>query len=133
MRTNAGHQIISTGHLMLLPRKGDWSVAFQRDMRAVVLSVTSEAFHGRKVGKPIFDEVRVLAPGGFTEVFSRTLESAARNIETLSDIEWAAVAQSLADLLPTFVRSAPARGCRRYGDASGDPASPLPGHRTQAR
>jgi acetamidase/formamidase/AraC-like DNA-binding protein len=105
LRTNAGHQIISTGHLILLPRKGDWSVAFQRDMRAVVLSVTSEAFHGRKVSKPVFDEVRVLAPGGFTEVFSRTLESAARNIETLSDTEWAAVAQSLADLLPTFVRA----------------------------
>src|SRR6202023_2708121 len=41
LRTHTGHQIISTGHLLLLPRKGDWSVAFQRDMRAVVLSVTS--------------------------------------------------------------------------------------------
>jgi acetamidase/formamidase/AraC-like DNA-binding protein len=103
LRTNAGHQIISVGHLLLLPRKGDWSVAFQRDKRAVVLSVTSDAFHGRKVGKPAFNEVRVLSPGGFTEVFSRTLESAARNLETLSDTEWAAVAQGLADLLPTFV------------------------------
>src|SRR5882757_258728 len=103
LRTASGHLIISTGQLLLLPRKGDWSVAFQRDMRAVVLSVTSDAFHGRKVSKPVLDEVRVLAPGGFTEVFSRTLESSARNLETLSDTEWAAVAQSLADLLPTFV------------------------------
>ena len=103
LRTASGHQIVSIGHLLLLPRKGDWSVAFQRDMRALVLSVTSDAFHGRKIGKPAFDEVRVLAPGGFTEVFSRTLETAARNLETLSDIEWAAVAQSLADLLPTFI------------------------------
>jgi acetamidase/formamidase/AraC-like DNA-binding protein len=104
VRTRPGHQIISTGHLLLLPRKGDWSVAFQRDMRAVVLSVTSEAFHGRKISNPVFDDVRVLTPGGFTEVFSRTLESAAQNLETLSDVEWAAVAQGLADLLPTFVR-----------------------------
>jgi acetamidase/formamidase/AraC-like DNA-binding protein len=104
VRTRPGHQIISTGHLLLLPRKGDWSVAFQRDMRAVVLSVTSEAFHGRKISNPVFDDVRVLASGGFTEVFSRTLESAAQNLETLSDVEWAAVAQGLADLLPTFVR-----------------------------
>ena len=103
LRTASGHQIVSIGHLLLLPRKGDWSVTFQRDMRALVLSVTSDAFHGRKIGKPAFDEVRVLAPGGFTEVFSRTLETAARNLETLSDIEWAAVAQSLADLLPTFI------------------------------
>src|SRR6202022_3996584 len=85
LRTASGHQIISVGQLLLLPRKGDWSVSFQRDMRAVVLSVTSDAFHGRKVSKPVFDEVRVLPPGGFTEVFSRPLESAARNLETLSD------------------------------------------------
>ena len=104
LRTATGHQIISIGHLLLLPRKGDWSVSFQRDMRAIVLSVTPDAFGGRKVAGPVFDQVRVLAPTGFTEVFSRTLESAARNLETLSDSEWAAVAQSLADLLPTFVR-----------------------------
>jgi acetamidase/formamidase/AraC-like DNA-binding protein len=103
LRTTSGHQIISIGQLLLLPRKGDWSISFQRDMRVVVLSVTSDAFHGRKVSKPVFDEVRVLASGGFTEVFSRTLEAAARNLATLSDTEWAAVAQSLADLLPTFV------------------------------
>ncbi len=104
LRTATGHQIISIGHLLLLPRKGDWSVSFQRDMRAIVLSVTPDAFGGRKIAGPVFDQVRVLAPTGFTEVFSRTLESAARNLETLSDSEWAAVAQSLADLLPTFVR-----------------------------
>jgi len=104
LRTTAGHQIISMGHLLLLPRSGDWSVSFQRDMRAVVLSVTSDAFHGRKLSKPVFDEVRVLAPGGFAEVFSRTLESAARNLETLSDTEWLAVGQGLADMLPTLVR-----------------------------
>jgi acetamidase/formamidase/AraC-like DNA-binding protein len=104
LRTSRGHQIVAIGHLLLLPRRGDWSLSFQRDMRAVVLSVTSDAFHGRKISNPVFNEVRVLAPGGFAEVFSRTLESAARNLETLSDHEWVAVAQGLADLLPTFVR-----------------------------
>jgi len=104
LRTSTGHQIVSVGHLLLLPRKGDWNVSFQREMRAVVLSVTSEAFHGRRVGKPVLSEVRVLAPGGFAEVVSRTLESAARNLEALSDAEWIAVAQTLAELLPTFVR-----------------------------
>jgi acetamidase/formamidase/AraC-like DNA-binding protein len=103
LKTAAGHQIVSVGHLLLLPRRGDWSVTFQRDMRAVALSVTSDAFHGRKIGRSGFDEVRVVAPGGFAEVFSRTLESTARSLETLSDVEWAAVAQSLADLLPTFL------------------------------
>ena len=104
LRTASGHQIVSTGQLLLLPRRADWSVNFQRDMRAVILSVTSDAFHGRKVSKPVLDEVRVLAAGGFAEVFSRTLESAARNLEQLSEVEWGALAQSLADLLPIFLR-----------------------------
>ncbi|UZE49292.1 acetamidase/formamidase family protein [Rhodopseudomonas sp. P2A-2r] len=104
LRTPAGHQIISARQLLLLPRNGDWSVAFPRDMRAIVLSVTSEAFHGRKIGQSGLADVRIMPPGGFTDIFSRTLESAAGTLETLTDIEWAAVAQSLADLLPTFMR-----------------------------
>jgi acetamidase/formamidase/AraC-like DNA-binding protein len=103
LRTQSGHQIVAVGHLLLLPRRGDWSVTFQRDMRAVVLSVTADAFHGRKAARSGFDEVRVMAPGGFADVFSRTLESTARSLEALSDLEWAALAQSLADLLPTFL------------------------------
>jgi acetamidase/formamidase/AraC-like DNA-binding protein len=102
LRTGSGHQIVSVGHLLLLPRRGGWSVTFQRDMRAVVLSVTADAFHGRRAGKPGFDDVRVVAPGGFAEVFSRTLEAAAQSLEALSDLEWAAVARSLADLSATF-------------------------------
>jgi acetamidase/formamidase/AraC-like DNA-binding protein len=104
LKSAAGHRIVSSGQLLLLPRKGDWSVDFQRGMRAVILSVTTDAFRGRKVSKPVLDEVRVLPAAGFTEVFSRTLESAAQNLEALSDTEWAAVAQSLADLLPMFLR-----------------------------
>jgi acetamidase/formamidase/AraC-like DNA-binding protein len=118
LRTAAGHQIVSAGQLLLLPRKGDWSVAFQRDMRAVVLSVTSEAFHGRKIGQPALSDVRILAPGGFTDVFSRTMDSATRALETLSDIEWTAVAQSLADLLPTFLRQVAAPAADSGGTAT---------------
>ena len=58
----AGHRIVPVGHLLLLPRNGDWSVTFQRDMRAIVLSVTSDALHGRITGKLRFDEARVVAP-----------------------------------------------------------------------
>jgi acetamidase/formamidase/AraC-like DNA-binding protein len=110
LRTAASHQIVSVGHLLLLPRRGDWSVTFQRDMRAVVLSVTSDAFHGRKTARLGFDEVRILAPGGFSDVFSHTLETAAQSLEVLSDVEWTAVAQGLADLLPIFLaqRTTPA-------------------------
>jgi acetamidase/formamidase/AraC-like DNA-binding protein len=102
LRQGASHRIIPGGHLLLLPRSGDWSVIFQRDMRAIVLSVTSEAPHGRITGKSRFDEARVVAPGGLAEVFSRMLDATARTLETLADVEWAAVAQSLADLLLTF-------------------------------
>lgn len=102
LRQGESHRIVPAGHLLLLPRGGDWRVVFQRDMRAIVLSVTSEALHGRITGKSRFGEARVVAPGGLTEVFSRMLDAAARTLETLADVEWAAVAQSLADLLLTF-------------------------------
>jgi acetamidase/formamidase/AraC-like DNA-binding protein len=102
LREGAGHRIVPVGHLLLLPRHGDWSVVFQRDMRAVVLSVTSEALLGRITGKLKFAEPRVLAPGGLADVFSRMLDATARGLEKLTDPEWAAVAQSLADLLLTF-------------------------------
>jgi len=102
LRQGTGHRIVPVGHLLLLPRSGDWSVVFQRDMRAIVLSVTSEALHGRITGKLKFDEARVVAPGGLADVFSRMLEATARSLDSLTDVEWAAVAQGLADLLLTF-------------------------------
>ena len=35
LRNGASHRIVPVGHLLLLPRSGDWSVVFQRDMRAI--------------------------------------------------------------------------------------------------
>jgi acetamidase/formamidase/AraC-like DNA-binding protein len=104
LKTAAGHQIVAAGHLLLLPRKGDWSVSFQRDMRAVVLSVTSDPLHSRRASAPAIADVQIVGPGGFGDVFARMMEQVARNLETLSDAEWLAIAQSLADLLPTFTR-----------------------------
>jgi acetamidase/formamidase/AraC-like DNA-binding protein len=104
LKTSAGHQIIAAGHLLLLPRKGSWSVAFQRDMRAVVLSVTPDLLHGRRASAPGLSDVQVVAPGGFSDVVAGMMDQAARHLETLPDVEWAALAQSLHDLLPTLTR-----------------------------
>ena len=114
LRQGASHRIIPVGHLLLLPRNGDWSVVFQRDMRAIVLSVTSEALHGRIAGKSRFGEARVVAPGGLAGVVSGMLDATARTLETLVDAEWDAVAQSLVDLLMTLAHqhAAPVIGCR---------------------
>jgi len=103
LRQGASHRIVPVGHLLLLPRSGDWRVVFQRDMRAIVLSVTSDALHGRITGKSGFNEARVVAPGGLPDVFSRMLEATARTLETLSDVEWSAIAQSLVELLLTLM------------------------------
>ncbi len=110
LRSGASHRIVPVGHFLLLPRNGDCSVVFQRDLRAVVLSITSEALHGRLTGKPRLSEAQVVAPGGIADVFSRLLEATARTMESLSDVEWAAVAQSLVDILLTLTHrlSAPA-------------------------
>lgn len=106
LKAGSGHQIVSATHLLLLPRRGDWSVSFQRDMRAIVLSVTEEAFHGRKLSGPAISDARAMPLGGFTDIFTRMLGATGQSLETLSDREWSAVAQSLADLLPTFMHQA---------------------------
>ncbi|MET0968002.1 MAG: acetamidase/formamidase family protein [Tardiphaga sp.] len=103
LKTSGGHQIVAAGRLLLLPRNGDWSVAFQRDMRAVVLSVTADTLHGRRAA-PDMTDVQVVAPGGFSDVFAQMMDRAATSLEGLSDAEWASLAQSLADLLPTLSR-----------------------------
>jgi acetamidase/formamidase/AraC-like DNA-binding protein len=102
LRSGTGHRIVPAGHLLLLPRCGDWSVIFQRDMRAIVLAVSSDALHGRIIGRLKFTEPRVVASGGFADVLSRMLDATARTLENLSDVEWATVAQSLVDLLLTL-------------------------------
>jgi acetamidase/formamidase/AraC-like DNA-binding protein len=96
---SGGHQIVPAGHLLLLPRRGDWTLQFQRDMRAIALHVTSEAFHGRKTGRVGWIEPRAVVPHGFAGLFTRTLDAAGDSLDGLSDAEWGATAQSLADLL----------------------------------
>jgi acetamidase/formamidase/AraC-like DNA-binding protein len=102
LRSSASHHIVPAGHLLLLPRCGDWNVVFQRDMRAAVLAISSDALHGRITGKLKFNEPRVVPPGGFADVFSHTLDATARALENLSDVEWSTIAQSLVDLLLTM-------------------------------
>nr|WP_291692628.1 hypothetical protein [Bradyrhizobium sp.] len=92
LASRTGHRIIPAGRLLLLPRHGDCSVLFQPAMRAVVLSVTSDALHGRIAARPRLAEPHVVAPGGFADVFARTLEASARVLETLDDAEWATLA-----------------------------------------
>ena len=103
LRSGAGHRIVPAGHLLLLPRCGDWSVVFQRDMRAIVLAVSSDALHGRITGKLEIQRAARGRAGGFADVFSRMLDATARTLETLSDVEWSTVAQSLVDLLLTWL------------------------------
>lgn len=102
LKSGHGHRIVPVGHLVLLPRSGDWSIVFQRDMRAIVLAVTSEALHGRLSGKPRLGEPRVVPPGGFADVFARLLDTTARTLDNLGDAEWNAIALSLVDLLLTL-------------------------------
>src|ERR1700761_1033462 len=73
---HGGHQIIPAGHLLVLAPHGNWSLHFQRDLRAIALYVTGEAFNGRKSGPLGQIEPRALAPQGFAGVVARALTSA---------------------------------------------------------
>ncbi len=110
LRCSDGHRIVPAGHLMLLPRAGDWSIAFQRGLRAIVLSVTADALNGRISGRLKLAQAQVIAPSGLADVVCRTIEATARALDTLSDAEWSTVAQSMVDLLLTLAhqQAAPA-------------------------
>ncbi|GKQ55322.1 acetamidase/formamidase family protein [Bradyrhizobium sp. Ce-3] len=117
LKTTAGYQIVVARHLLLLPRGGDWSVSFQREMRAVVLSVTSEPAHRHRATMQ-GGEMRVLQPGGFGGVFAQMMELAANDLDALSDVEWTALARSLADLLPALMPQHSETASDRSGGAS---------------
>ncbi|MGJ4943042.1 acetamidase/formamidase family protein [Bradyrhizobium sp. HKCCYLS1011] len=102
LKSTEGHRIVPAGHLLLLPRGGDCSIGFQRDLRAIALSVTSDALHGRMIGKLEFTKPHVIPPNGLAEIFCGTLAATARSLESLTDAEWSTVAQSLVDLLLTL-------------------------------
>ena len=118
LRTGDSHRIVPAGHLMLLPRAGDWSIAFQRDLRAIVLSVTTDALHGRISGKLKLAKPRVIAPSGLADVVCRTIEATARALETLTDGEWSTVAQSLVDLLLTLAHQQAVPAAEAGGSAT---------------
>src|SRR3984957_6530129 len=108
---HSGHQIVPAGHLLVLPPHGDWTLFFQRDLRAIGLYVTGEAFHGRKTGAVGWIEPRAMAPQGFAGVFARALGSAVQSLDALSNLEWDVVAQGLADLLFTLTLQMAAPVC----------------------
>jgi acetamidase/formamidase/AraC-like DNA-binding protein len=107
LKTAAGHQIVSAGQILVLPRNADWSVAFQRDLRAVVLSLSADPLRSEHARMTSIAEVQQIGPGGFGDLFARIMETAARHLETLTDAEWSATAQSLAELLPILLRPTP--------------------------
>jgi acetamidase/formamidase/AraC-like DNA-binding protein len=118
LKARGAHHIVPVGHFVMLPRHGEWQVAFQRDMRAIVLSVTAQAFHGRKIGTLEFGDARIVQAEGLAEVLSRALEAAARALETHSAAAWATIGQSLAELLLTLVRQLAAPGSEAGGTAT---------------
>lgn len=118
LRCGGSDRIVPSGHLVLLPRSADWRVAFQRDLRAIVLSVTSPALHGRISGRLKLDRPDVIAPAGLAEVVCRTLEATARTLDTLTEAEWTTVAQSLVDLLLTLAHGRSAQAADNGGSAT---------------
>ena len=103
LRSGGTHHIVPVEHVAVLPRTEDWTMAFQRDMRALVLSVAADAFGGRKISPAEFGMARALPPKGLADVVARLLETTCNSFETLAEIEWTAIAQTLAELALTLV------------------------------
>src|SRR5487761_2266564 len=99
-----GHKsTISPGSLIILPRNRTWHLEFRRDVQGIVLSVATTAFGGRKIGGPEMGALRILPAEGFAGVLAHTLEATAQSLDALTQTEWSAVDQSLAEMLLTLV------------------------------
>lgn len=99
LRAGEDLEIVASGQLVVVPPSLGWQMQFQRDLRALVLCVPADAFRGRKVPALALAKPRVLAAQGLAQVIAGTVEATAGALEGLSDSEWEAVAQSLAELL----------------------------------
>lgn len=89
--------------LMLLPRQTDWSLTFDQDFRALILSVRASLFRGRKIGTLDFGEARSLS-SGLAHVLAAILATGAKTLDEMRDDEWACLAQSLAEMTLTLSR-----------------------------
>jgi acetamidase/formamidase/AraC-like DNA-binding protein len=104
LKAAGSQQSVPAGRIIMLPRPSGWQVAFQRDMRAIVLSVTAESFGGRKIGLPDCRDASIVSSGGLAEVLRRTLEATSEALETLSPEAWNTIRLSLAEMLLTLSR-----------------------------
>ncbi|XOC86714.1 acetamidase/formamidase family protein [Hyphomicrobium sp. DY-1] len=103
LKTSDGLRTVSAKELVLVPRRSGSTLIFQQTMRALVLSVAPEAYHGRKIDMRGLREAQVVERSGLSEIFVQMLETASLWLETLSDPEWLALARSLSDFLPLFL------------------------------
>jgi len=103
IKSNDMRQVIPAGHIVFLPRSGDWQLTFQWEMRIVALSVTGEGAHGRRVALHPFKEPLVVPPDGLAGILSNTLERTAKTLDELPESAWSAVSYSLGDLLMSLV------------------------------
>lgn len=92
-----GQLVLPAGRLLMLPRQSDWRINFQQDLRAVALSVASDAFHGRKTGG-LELRPQVVPRAGTAAVLAGALEGAAAGLEVVGASAWPTIAQSLAEL-----------------------------------
>jgi len=83
LKTSGSQQGVPAGRIILLPRQGDWQVAFHRSIRAIVLSVTVESFGSRRISLPEYRDASIVPSGGLAEVLCRTLEATSETLETL--------------------------------------------------
>jgi hypothetical protein len=104
LKSNGSQQGVAAGRIILLPRQGDWQVAFHRNIRAIVMSVTVESFGGRRISLPEYRDAGIVPSGGLADVLRGTLEATSEALETLSPEAWNTIRLSLAEMLLTLAR-----------------------------
>lgn len=103
LRHQDDQDAVPAGQLVMAPPARGWQMQFPGELRAIVFAAPADSFRGRKISPLSLSRPRLLGGEGMADIVARTLHAAAASIDTLSDAEWEAVAQSTAELLLTLM------------------------------
>ena len=89
---------VEPGSFVILPDASQWQASFDKSTRLIALSIADNLFHGHKTGLQALTAPQHHPLGGLAAIFTKTIESAAFEMDRLSILEWRSLEEAIADL-----------------------------------
>lgn len=123
MRLGSETLLIEAGSLVIVPAVGEWQLCLRKSARMIVLSIADSLFPGHKAGLQTLKAPRHYVATGIAAIFIKTVETAAGEMDSVSELEWRSLEGAIADLFVAIVLQAETH------DAAASPGSAALFHR----